>query len=165
MRGRWYEIIAHQVLRRGGTFRRRRLMSPDELKESGQSRTNSSETTIKMAAHLMNDFSKIDQAYEGLDGTLTDVNFEPKSKCFDSVNAWHSGYGMFQITINPDHDIKKAVHQIAAKSGLTDFYFVVPDNELFDSYKYKRPCPPDNASREVVFDQYVLWVPVPDNLQ
>ena len=71
---------------------------------------------------------------------------------------------MFQITINLDQDIKKAVHEISAKSKLKDYYFVVPDKDLFDRYTYKRPSPPDNAASEVVLQQYVLWVPVPDNL-
>ena len=75
MRGRWYEMIAHQVLRGGGKFRRRKLKSPDEMKKSRQTRTNSTEIEITKAAHLVNDFSTLDQAYEDLKDNQPDIYF------------------------------------------------------------------------------------------
>ena len=159
VRGTLYEYIAHDLLLAGGKFKRRRLVKDND---GSTSRTNAKDITIPASETVIDGFGTLSQAYETTSCVEPNTYFKPKDG-FESVDAWKQKFAMFQMTVKKDHDIKKLAHEVAHLCGSTILYFVVADEDRFRNFKYQDPDPPISGVKPVMFTEYVLWVPVPED--
>ncbi|RGB23711.1 hypothetical protein C1646_527493 [Rhizophagus diaphanus] len=134
--GRYFEEIAHQLLRGGGTFDIRSL-------ESG-----GRPTTTKP-------FTKQDKIY-----TFSDVNgitdgcyYRPDNPNYPSIDSIVAPNELYQMTTAKSHPIKmiglKNVYGKLARTGDISYYFVVPA-QLYNAYKKQNfvPVPTRNRSAQ-----------------
>ncbi|CAB4443841.1 unnamed protein product [Rhizophagus irregularis] len=116
-----FEQIAHQVLRNGGSFKRRSLDTNDE-------------DVITFPKYNLILFTQIDEIQDGAYSI-------PLDKSFPSVGAIIAPNCLLQLTTAKDHNIKinwlKRVRSKLETEKNIGFYFVVP-TKLYDIYKKQR---------------------------
>jgi GTPase SAR1 family protein len=151
IRGTLYEYIAHDLLKAGGLFFRRKL-------DMAQRKTNKRKETIPQSTSIL---QNITLEYCRNNKIEPNTYVRPKDG-FESVDAWIQNYAMFQMTIKKEHDIKKLVHEISVYCRSEIFYFVVPDEDSFQNFRYQTPSTPDNGIKPVNIKEFVLLVPVPE---
>jgi hypothetical protein len=150
-----YEYIAHDLLIAGGKFKRRRL-EPDGKK------TNMTLVTIPASQNIVKEFATLGEGYENHQLVKKNTYFRPKDG-FEAVDSWKQEVAMFQHTVARRHDIKKLVHEVARYCDSSKFYFVVADEDIARNFKYQNIPPPANGT-PVKLEEYVLWIPVPENI-
>ena len=129
--GKLFELLAHDILRKGGKFKVRRL-----TKDTGEDseKLPVEELTLKGLTHKQ--FRKIDEIYS----ECYNIPDSPNFKSIDSIAPDCDGtHYLYQMTIADKHNIKvKGLSELESKINdyqQIELYFVVPDiNDLFDDF-------------------------------
>ncbi|CAI2196774.1 7872_t:CDS:1, partial [Funneliformis geosporum] len=142
LRGQLFEGYAHNVLRKGGIFRIRKLGG------------NQEELILKPRDEQL--FVRL----EDVDVTL-DNYFRPVSKNFASIDSLIPDVGLFQMTISPRHNIKtttlKKWRDITGENKCL-LYFVIPGLDLFQNYSVQRFIINNETQALDFVEQYVLEI-------
>jgi hypothetical protein len=150
-----YEYIAHDLLIAGGEFKRRRL-------DPQGNNTNMVLVAIPQSDSVVEGFANIEEAYSDPQSLDKFTYFQPKYG-FETVGSWKQEYALFQHTVARNHGIKKLIHEVSRACKSSMLYFIVPDYDICRTFKYQAPDPPENG-HPVDLKEYVLWVPVPENI-
>mmetsp|Transcript_1142 Transcript_1142/g.1461 ORF Transcript_1142/g.1461 Transcript_1142/m.1461 type:complete len:538 (+) Transcript_1142:34-1647(+) len=163
-RGKVFEVLAHRVLVKGGTYRTRKLGTTSGSSSSSAATIDTNDFEIGELKH--NYFNNI----VGVDFTKNDEYWQPTSgglTAIDSLAIVNNDLLLFQITINEQHGIKhKGIEDVVDVSSPTTnntlkVYFVVPDDQ-FASYPEQKIINKDGAVRRLkakfVIEQHVLGV-------
>ncbi|CAG8479909.1 222_t:CDS:2 [Rhizophagus irregularis] len=129
--GKLFELLAHDILQKGGKFKVRRLTK--DINEDSE-KLPVEELTLKGLTHKQ--FRKIDE----ISSECYNISDSPNFKSIDSIAPDCDGtHYLYQMTIADKHSIKvKSLSELESKINdyqLINLYFVVPNiNDLFDDF-------------------------------
>lgn len=133
-RGVLYESYAHYILRRGGAFRVRRLLGPDQHSNQQNNNINDS-SSINFPVAELKTFRQLDQ----VDMACTEAYWQPLVRNLRSIDSMRGLVNFFQITTSTHHPIiaagQEALNRVSVHESRR-LYFVVP-SAIFATFKYQ----------------------------
>ncbi|CAG8504969.1 5075_t:CDS:2 [Cetraspora pellucida] len=144
--GKFFEMVAHDILRKGGDFTVRRL-TRDSIKQPEE------ELHLQNLPHQQ--FHNIDEIVPGYYNIPENTNFESVDAIAPNRNGIHH---LYQMTIAETHDIKvNGLNKL--ENNLKDLpihlYFVVPNiNEMFDNFRFQKYVTSGNRIFRMAFNTY-----------
>jgi len=163
LRGQLFELISHEILRRGGSFLVRKLTDKDKGPEP--------EVFKEFELNLEEKF------FWAIDDIKDDIQqgrknyYRPNSDTFESIDSYVYPNKMFQVTVSKRHGVKqdglRAIMDILDEDSDINIYFVLP-KDIFENFKTKQPY--ENKGEGRRFDtwinnivQYALCVGIAEN--
>lgn len=147
LRGQLFELISHEVLRRGGCFSVRKLtdkgLEPEVLKEF----------KLNLEEKI---FWSINEIKDDIQQQGPTKYYRPVSDTFESIDSYVYPNEMFQVTVSRRHGVKqdglRAIKEILDENSDINIYFVLP-KDIFENFKTKQSYV--NKGKGKIFDAWI----------
>ncbi|CAG8676130.1 16323_t:CDS:2 [Funneliformis mosseae] len=146
LRGQLFELISHEILRRGGKFSVRKLTTKGtEPKVFEEFDSDLEEKFFWSIDEIKDDIQKGQKNY-----------YRPNSDTFESIDSYVYPNKMFQVTVSRRHGVKqdglRAIKKVLDEDSDINIYFVLP-KDIFENFKTKQSY--ENKGDNKRFDAWI----------